>query len=119
MKVKVLVPQSCPPIYNPMDCSPPESSVHAIIQARILEWVAISFSRRSSRFRGGIQASRIAGSSLSSESLVWVSTDTVASVSIKTVRTSVPIIRKVLPIREGRTGKTPCVFGAGSVHKRS
>ena len=37
--------------YNPMDCSLSESSVHGIPQARILEWVAIPFSRGSSRFR--------------------------------------------------------------------
>ena len=36
-------------LYNPMDCSPPGSSVHRISQARILEWVAISFSMGSSR----------------------------------------------------------------------
>ena len=36
---------------NPMDCNPPDSSVHGISQARILEWVAISFSRGSSRPR--------------------------------------------------------------------
>ena len=47
-KVKVLVVQSCPTLCNPMDCNPPGSSVHGILQARILEWVAISFSRRSS-----------------------------------------------------------------------
>ena len=41
----VLVAQSCPTLCNPMDCSPPGSSVHGILQARILEWVAISFSR--------------------------------------------------------------------------
>ena len=35
--------QLCPSLCNPMDCSPPGSSVHAILQARILEWVAISF----------------------------------------------------------------------------
>ena len=45
------VPQSCPTLYNPMDCSLPSSSVHGIFQARILEWVAISFSRRSSQPR--------------------------------------------------------------------
>ena len=44
-EVKVLVPQSCPTLCNPMDCSPPSSSVHGILQARILEWVAISFSK--------------------------------------------------------------------------
>ena len=40
--------QSCPILCNPMDCSPPGSSVHRIFQARILEWVAISFFRGSS-----------------------------------------------------------------------
>ena len=38
------VAQSCPNLCNPMDCSPPGSSVHGILWARILEWVAISFS---------------------------------------------------------------------------
>ena len=36
--------QSCPTLCDPMDCSPPGSSVHEILQARILEWVAIPFS---------------------------------------------------------------------------
>ena len=45
------VAQSCPTLCNPMDCSLPGSSVHGILQARILEWVAISFSRGSSRPR--------------------------------------------------------------------
>ena len=48
--VKVLVDQSCPTLCNPMDSSPPGSSVHGI-QARLLEGVAISFSRGSSRPR--------------------------------------------------------------------
>ena len=39
---KVLVTQSYPTLYNPMDCSLPISSVHGILQARILEWVPIS-----------------------------------------------------------------------------
>ena len=43
--VNVLVAQSCPTLYDPMGCSPPGSSVHAILQARILQWVAIPFSR--------------------------------------------------------------------------
>ena len=45
------VAQSCPTLCNPMDYSPPGSSVHGILQARILEWVAISFSRGSSEPR--------------------------------------------------------------------
>ena len=40
--------KSCPTLCDPMDCSPPGSSVHGISQARILKWVAISFSRGSS-----------------------------------------------------------------------
>ena len=40
--------QSCLTLCDPMDCSPPGSSIHGIFQARILEWVAIPFSRRSS-----------------------------------------------------------------------
>ena len=43
--VVVLVAQSYLTLYNPMDCSPQGSSVHGILQARILEWVASSFSR--------------------------------------------------------------------------
>jgi len=45
--VKVLVVQSCPTLCNPMDCSQAVSSVHGILKARILEWVAIPFSRGS------------------------------------------------------------------------
>ena len=43
--VKFLVTQSCPTLCSPVDCSPQGSSVHGIVQARILGWVAISFSR--------------------------------------------------------------------------
>ena len=46
--MKVLVAQSYLTISDPMDCSPPGSSVDGILQARILEWVAIPFSRGSS-----------------------------------------------------------------------
>ena len=40
--VCVLVAQSCPTLCNPMDCSLPASSVHGILQARILEWVGVA-----------------------------------------------------------------------------
>ena len=43
--------QSCLTLCDPMDCNPPDSSVHGILQARILEWVAISSSRGSSQCR--------------------------------------------------------------------
>ena len=45
-KAKVLVAQSCPTLYNPIDCNPPGSSIHGILQARIQEWVAIPFPPR-------------------------------------------------------------------------
>ena len=57
----MLVTQSCPSLCDPMDCSPPGSSVHEIFQARILEWVAISFSRGSSQPRDGTQVTCTAG----------------------------------------------------------
>ena len=60
LKVKVLVIQSyltC----NPMDCSLPGSSVHGILHARILGWVAIPFSRGSFQPRDGKWVSHIAG----------------------------------------------------------
>ena len=57
----VLVTQSCPTICDPMDCSPPGSSVHEISQARILEWVVIFFSRGSSPPRDRVWVSCIAG----------------------------------------------------------
>ena len=47
-KVKRLVSQSCLTLCNLMDCSSPDSSVHGIPQAKVLEWVAVSFSRGSS-----------------------------------------------------------------------
>ena len=43
--------QSCPTLCNPMDCGPPGSSVHGILQARIMEWVAMPSSRGSSWHR--------------------------------------------------------------------
>ena len=46
--VKVLVAQLCPTVCKPMDCHPPGSSVHGILQTRILKWAAILFSRGSS-----------------------------------------------------------------------
>ena len=43
--------QSCPTLFDPLDCSPPGSSVHGILQARILEWVAMPSSKGSSQPR--------------------------------------------------------------------
>ena len=59
--MKVLVTQSCQTLYETMDSNPPGSSVHGILQARILKWVVIPFSRRSSQPRDRTQISNIAG----------------------------------------------------------
>ena len=47
-KSKVKVGQSCPTLCNPMNCSPPDSSVSGVLQTRIVEWVAVLFSTGSS-----------------------------------------------------------------------
>ena len=57
VKVKMLVTQLCPTLCHLMDCNPPDSSVHGILQARILVGVAVSFSRESSQSRDRTQVS--------------------------------------------------------------
>ena len=60
-KMKVKAAQSCLTLCNPMDCSPPGSSVHGIVQVRILEWVTILFSWGSSQPRDQTWVFCIAG----------------------------------------------------------
>ena len=55
------VTQPCPTLCDPMDCSLPVFSVHGILQARILEWVTISFSRGSFQLRDRTRVSCIGG----------------------------------------------------------
>ena len=55
------VAQSCATLCDPMDYSQPGSSIHGIVQARVLEWFAISFSRGSSRPGGQTQGFCITG----------------------------------------------------------
>ena len=52
------VAQPCLTLCNPTDCNPPSSSIHGISQARVLEWIAISFSTGSSQPRDRTLASR-------------------------------------------------------------
>ena len=59
--LSVSVAQSCPTLYNPMDCNPQGFPLHGIPQARILEWVVSPFSRGSSQSRDQTQVSCIAG----------------------------------------------------------
>ena len=57
-----MLAQSCPALCDPLDCSPPGSSVHGIFQARIPEWVAMPSSRGSSQHRDRIHNSCASGS---------------------------------------------------------
>ena len=57
----MFVTQLCPILCDPMDCRPTGSPVNGILQARILEWVAIPFSRGSSQPRDQTQVSHSAG----------------------------------------------------------
>ena len=67
MKSESEVAQSCPTLCDPMDCSLPGSSVHGILQARILEWGAISFSRGSSQPRDRTWSPALEADTLTSE----------------------------------------------------
>ena len=71
--VKVLVAQSCPTLCDPMDCGPPGSSVRGILQARILEQVAILFSRGSSWPRDWTHISYVScvGKGFLTTSAIW------------------------------------------------
>ena len=80
-KVKVLVTQSCPTPWDPMDWSPPGSSVPGILQARILEWVATPFSRGSSQPRVWTQVSYVAGRFFT----VWATRDATEEGSLATI----------------------------------
>ena len=61
VQVKVFIAQLCLTLCDPMGCNLPGSSVHGILQAKILEWIAISFSRGSSQPRDPKPRSCIAG----------------------------------------------------------
>ena len=67
--VCVLVAQSCPTLCDPMDCSPPGSPVHGILQARIREWVDMPFSRGSSQPRDPTESLALQADSLPFELL--------------------------------------------------
>ena len=73
------VAQSCPTLCDPVDCSLSGSSVHGIFQARVLEWIAISFSRGSSRPRNRTRVSCIAGRRFT----VWATREAPYSIEIQ------------------------------------
>ena len=71
--MEILVAKSCPTLWDPMNCSLPDSSDHGILQTRILVWVAIPFSGGSSQSRDGTQVSCFTGRYFTLWAPKWVS----------------------------------------------
>ena len=97
-KCESIVVQSWLTLWNPIDCSPTSSSVHGILQARVLEWVAIPFSRGYSWPRDRTQVSCIAGGFF----MVWATRETTPwFIAIKmrlSLIPSLPLIPSLLPL---------------------
>ena len=93
------VAQSCPTLCDPMDCSLPGSSIHGVFQARILEWVAISFSRRSSQPRDWTQISHTVGRRF----IVWATREVLS-----------PVQKPGLALGAQRWNQSTCPFWACS-----
>ena len=87
------VAQSCLTLCDPMDCSLPGFSIHGIFQARVLEWVAVSFSRGSSWPRDRTRVSHTAGRHFT---VVWATRE--ATMSSKTVALKLVIPQDPFPL---------------------
>ena len=94
-EVTVLVAQSGPTFCNPVNCSPPGSSVHRVLQTRKQEWVAIPFSRGSSQPRDWICVSCIAAGFFTIWATCWQSSNIFRTEKdeIETKQTSSPVDR--------------------------
>ena len=82
------VAQSCPTLCDPMDCSLSGSSAHGIFQARVLEWVAISFSRGSSQLRDQPGSPTLQADALPSEPVRKLNLYSRVSVGVQKVSSS-------------------------------
>ena len=88
------VPQSSPTLCGPMDCSLPGSSVHGILQARILEWVAISFSRGSDLPNPGNESMSLTSPSLADRFFTTSATWEALSHQIDNMNKEIEIIKR-------------------------
>ena len=86
-------------LCDPMDCSLPGSSVHGIFQAIVLEWIAISFSSRSSQPRDGTQVSRIVDRHFT----VWAT-----RAAQEYWRCSLSLLQEIFPTQESNQGLLHC-----------
>ena len=91
--------QSYLTLCKPMDCSPPGSSVHGILQARILEWVAFPFSRGSSQPRDGTRSPALQADSLPAEPQGKLKNTGVGSLSL---------LLGIFPTQESNRGLLHC-----------
>ena len=82
MWMRMHVAQSCPTLCDPMDCSLPGFSIHGILQARILEWVIISFSRGSSQPWDWTWVSRIGGRHFN----LWATREALMALFLQAIR---------------------------------
>ena len=107
MPLCVLGALSPPTLCDPMDCSSPGCSVPGILQARILEWVAISFPRGSSQPRDGTRASHIAGRLFT----IWATREAlIRELQINTVRYHYTAVR----MSKIQTLASLCWWGCGA-----
>ena len=86
---KLWVVQSCPTLCDPVVCSPPGSSIHGILQARILEWVVIPFSRGSSPPRDRTWVSHIVGRFFS----LWAAETNSCNLRLKETQSFLNLVR--------------------------
>ena len=98
-----------------MDCSPPGSSIHGIFQARVLEWVAISFSRGSSWPRDWTQVSRVAGRHFT----IWATREAHIWVQFSSVQFSCSVVSDSSQPHESQHARPPCPSPTPGVHSDS
>ena len=94
--VCVLLIQLCLTVCEPMDCSPPGSSVHVILQARILEWTAIPLTKGSSQPTDGTQVSCISGRFFTVCFTIWATQELLPVVPLQCKSDHVTSLHKTL-----------------------
>ena len=107
------VAQSCLTLCDPMDCSLPGFSIHGIFQARVLEWVAISFSRGSFRPRDQTRVSHIAGRHIA----IWATRE--AQCCLSSVQFIRSVVSDSLRPHESQHARPPCPSPTPGVHPNS
>ena len=120
MKSESEVAQSRLTLGDPMDCSLPGFSVHGIFQARVLEWVAISFSKGSSWPRDRTQVSCIAGRCFTLQFKKRKEKElTFSSVQFSSVQFSCSVVSDSLPPHESQHARPHCPSPTPRVHSDS